>query len=299
MDWVFLEKFEKVGTAQGAVRAEIAADKKLVACRARLSLREDKLRATEEELLKYSRIRRECESKKVREKVEEKRRQDKIADQKMAQADTERAAEAASLEAFLRGGKAEDALEKRAQPGEADEARQRPGEAVEGGGRAAAQNVPLDHHAHITSLHPEDVESGMTPDEGSGRSVYFEDNAPGFAGEEHVGQQAIGRDYIYEPSRLEYMYRFGVLKQRMRNYEAQSCLDHLMGPDACRHLALSLRPAYECSSFIQDKLPPQGCLQWDPSPGAGHARDAEHHYARCQAIAKQNTCRYICDDTIL
>ena len=55
MDWVLLEKFEQVGTAQGSMRAEIVADKKLVASRARQSQREDKLRSSEHILLKYSR----------------------------------------------------------------------------------------------------------------------------------------------------------------------------------------------------------------------------------------------------
>jgi hypothetical protein len=52
MEWVLLEKFERVGTAQGSVRAEIVVDKKLPS--AHQSQRERKLCAAEDALIKYT-----------------------------------------------------------------------------------------------------------------------------------------------------------------------------------------------------------------------------------------------------
>jgi hypothetical protein len=54
MEWVYNDKFNNVGTALSAVRAEVWAEKHLRALRARKERREQRLGAAEDRLLRNS-----------------------------------------------------------------------------------------------------------------------------------------------------------------------------------------------------------------------------------------------------
>ena len=55
MEWVFNDKLNQVGTAPGAVSAEVVAERRLCALRARQARREQRMGAAEDRLLRYSR----------------------------------------------------------------------------------------------------------------------------------------------------------------------------------------------------------------------------------------------------
>lgn len=55
MEWVYYDKFNNVGTAPSAIRAEVRAEKHLRALRARKERREQRLGAAEDNLLRSSR----------------------------------------------------------------------------------------------------------------------------------------------------------------------------------------------------------------------------------------------------
>ena len=111
--------------------------------------------------------------------------------------------------------------------------------------------------------------------------------------------------------RLESMYNFGVLKQRVRNYRVQGHIDHYVDPgQLSRRLCLSLRPARrdnpevpQESIWHEGRTQPishesdkethtQGRRPWDGRAGVGSAREAESLCAVRAEIAAQNARRH-------